>query len=1074
MPTSIITKHSTTSGDTPAASGLAVGELAVNVADGKLFTKNGSNEVIAVIGQGAEFLPEQYGAVGDGTTDDTTALQACFTAAIAAKGKVKLAAKTYKYAGLLATVTEGIDVEGSGDRTILLKADSYTGAAFELNNTFGQIGHFYPNGAGDQSQVADTTKMKSPSFSKFSIVGFSRNYAGFGFDFKDRNDMVSIQDVNCFNLKGSAFRFTGTFGNLRESNIRRLVVRMCGDENHPAVDLKMPSFSNTGVEGSLDDTTNKTRWEIKGTGDNFSGMADSRKRIRVQGSRLDGGTQEWEIGSIISDTVVELTVNIESTNPETGENYGQIPRDSQPDPQPISAPATFYRDVDGLNHIAFNDCQIVGCYGTYLRVSHDRVNFFRRVVFNNLMIHGSNKKYQDDAQQGPSGDLILIEGGIGSVYFRGLRLNTNEVDKGVTPNILYAGMRVRSGQVITQDIPDRIWINDLDMLNLNNDGEAMFVVEKVKNMSVNGTVAASQNSGIELKVLADSVTDGIDYNVVSGTSANIRNKGEETAFVIDPSVEDRVFINTNHRKAVGEINVKDFGAIGDGNADDKAAIQSAIDYAEARSISPQGSPIVVFPTGRYRIGSSGDSTGIVIKEANVQGSGPFGCTLVWGGDANGTCVQWEAKFRKFFSGFRFSSFEKTVNDPKYWIDATYVSEASIIPKLDYGDFFSNLFFEQTSTVTDACHMNLPKIINFYCSKMRFQAAPHLIRIEQFTTASANRVFAMQDWTTDFNQFADGGVKSLFKVDMPGNASLTLALSNARIETRNNAMGTPKAIVEVHNSFADDFVAGSQSFTSTEGQVDYIINTAPDLVDYGDQLTITDDTVQIPRRDFSYDADTKTVTLSTAPATGSAIVINWSPFTMPINGISLDMRDMGVQLTKTAVDGSQVSQEAVLVHHNTTQTNVTSDIQMQNVYLDGFSSMYGGNWSTLFSTPDPSDLTTNVRLKFWSTGRMPEKMSQQLGDYVKFGDAVQFHREAANSLSMAGVGTDVAMTLDVHGDLNVNDNTGVAKAGFTGSTGSLRVGNSASGSSLGSVVKKIEVFDAAGSSLGFVPVYNSIS
>jgi len=188
MPTSIITKHSTTSGDTPSASDLAVGELALNVADGKLFTKDSSNAVIAVIGQGAEFLPEQYGAVGDGTTDDTAALQACFAAAIAVKGKVKLAAKTYKYAGL---------------------------------NTFGQIAHFYPNSTGDQSQVADTTKMKSPSFSKFSIVGQSRIYAGFGFDFKDRNDMVTIQDVNCFNLKGSAFRFTGTFGNLRESNIRR-------------------------------------------------------------------------------------------------------------------------------------------------------------------------------------------------------------------------------------------------------------------------------------------------------------------------------------------------------------------------------------------------------------------------------------------------------------------------------------------------------------------------------------------------------------------------------------------------------------------------------------------------------------------------------------------------------------------------------------------------------------------------------------------------------------------------------------------------------------------------------------
>ena len=539
MPTSIITKHSTTSGDTPSASELAVGELAVNLADGKLFTKDGSNEVIAVIGQGAEFLPEQYGAVGDGTTDDTTALQACFTAAIAAKGKVKLAAKTYKYAGLLATVTEGIDVEGSGERTILLKADSYTGAAFEVNNTFGQIAHFYPNSAGDQSQVADTTKMKSPSFSKFSIVGFSRNYAGFGFDFKDRNDMVSIQNVNCFNLKGSAFRFTGTFGNLRESNIRRFCVRMCGDENYPAVDLKMPSFSNTQATSST--VSGKTRFTLTGTGDNFSGLTGNRK-IRVQGSRLDGGTKEWPVESIISDTVVELPYDITTVDPETGENYGQAV---------TNAPTVFYRDVDGLNHLAFNDCQIVGCYGTYLRVSHDRVNFFRRVVFNNLMVHGSNKKYQDDAQQGPSGDLILVEGGIGSLYFRGLRLNTNEVDKGVTPNILYAGMRVRSGQVITQDIPDRVWVNDLDMLNLNNDGEAMFVVEKVKNMSVNGTVSSSQNSGTELKVTADAVTVGLDYNVIPGTSKNIRNVGVLPAFSVDSTVSNKVFITLNQRRDTG-------------------------------------------------------------------------------------------------------------------------------------------------------------------------------------------------------------------------------------------------------------------------------------------------------------------------------------------------------------------------------------------------------------------------------------------------------------------------------------------------------------------------------------------
>ena len=469
-----------------------------------------------------------------------------------------------------------------------------------------------------------------------------------------------------------------------------------------------------------------------------------------------------------------------------------------------------------------------------------------------------------------------------------------------------------------------------------------------------------------------------------------------------------------------EINVKDFGARGNGTTDDRVAIQSAIDYAEARSISPQGSPVVIFPSGKYRIGSPGDSTGLVIKKANILGSGPFGCTIVWGGDVNGTCIQWEAKFRKSFGGFRFDSLDST-NDPKIWFDATYVSDPDIIPKLDWGDFFHDLFFTQTSNVTDACHMNLPKIINCYATRLRFQAAPHLIRIAQQTTASANRVFALQDWTTDFNQLPANGVKSLFKVDMQGAASLTLALSNARVETRHNAMGSPKAIVEVHNSNQGAFPEGSQSFTSTEGQVDYVINTAPDDVQYGDQITITDDGSPVNRKQYSYDADTKTVTLATAPATGSAIVISWQPFSMPINGISVDLRDMGFQLTKDAspTDDSQVSQEAVLVHHTTDQTNVTSDIQMQNVYLDGFSSIYGGNWSSSFSTPDPSDLSTNVRLKFWSTGRMPEKMSQQLGDFVKIGDGATLERTGTNALTIKGMTTS-DVTLTVQGNIAANN------------------------------------------------------
>ena len=198
--------------------------------------------------------------------------------------------------------------------------------------------------------------------------------------------------------------------------------------------------------------------------------------------------------------------------------------------------------------------------------------------------------------------------------------------------------------------------------------------------------------------------------------------------------------------------------------------------------------------------------------------------------------------------------------------------------------------------------------------------------------------------------------------------------------------------------------------------------------------------------YTYDSSTKTVTFEEA-LDSQAVVVNWSPLSIPVEGISLSMRDMGIQLTKNTspTNDSQISQEAVLIHHPDAvddPTNVTSDIQLQNVFIDGFSTFYGGNWNTDFSTPLPSIMSGSNRIKFWSTGRVNEKSSQQLGDYVKIGDATQFHREAANYLSMAGVGTDVAMTLDVHGDINVSNNEGVTKAGFTGSNGSLRVGNAA--------------------------------
>jgi hypothetical protein len=562
---------------------------------------------------------EAFGAVGNGVVDDTSALQEAFTHGMVNNVKILLGPKTYAYSGLLATIDKALMVEGAGAKSILLKLDSYTGSAFKVSATFGILGQFYPNSAQDNTTGypggLNLDSIRSPSFEAFSIIGKTRGAVGHGFDFHERNDMVTITDVNIFNLKGSAIRFTGERGNIRESTFTRLNVRMCGDVNTPAVDIEMPAFRNTGVIGST--VGGKTRWTITGTGDNFSNFPDAgNKKIRVQGSRLDGGTKEWPIESIISDTVVQMPYSILDNDPDNpGSAYGQIPEDSANPPQAISVPATFYKDVDGINHMVFTDCQIVGCYGTYLNISHERVNYFRRIIFNNLMVHGSNKKLQDNVFYGPSGDLILVEGGTGSVYFRGLRLNTleqnpevdssqqlydgngsnkdftlpyfnlavtevkvyllvggsyqvqdsgwsisgdtltftNAPDSGtdrvkVTHVTKYAGLRVKAGRTITTDIPDRVWINDLDMLNLENYGEGYIVAEKVKNLTINGTVARSAKSGPELIVKADAVTEAIDYNVISGTSKNVRNIGITPAFFVAANISNKVFITENQRR----------------------------------------------------------------------------------------------------------------------------------------------------------------------------------------------------------------------------------------------------------------------------------------------------------------------------------------------------------------------------------------------------------------------------------------------------------------------------------------------------------------------------------------------
>ena len=94
------------------------------------------------------------------------------------------------------------------------------------------------------------------------------------------------------------------------------------------------------------------------------------------------------------------------------------------------------------------------------------------------------------------------------------------------------------------------------------------------------------------------------------------------------------------------INVHDFGALGDGVADDTAAVQAALNSA----IAARGG-VVYFPAGKYKITSTlMVGTDTQTSSISIQGDGPLLTTLLWQGGAV-PCLQINRNKYYKLSGF---------------------------------------------------------------------------------------------------------------------------------------------------------------------------------------------------------------------------------------------------------------------------------------------------------------------------------------------------------------------------------------------------------------------------------------
>ena len=89
------------------------------------------------------------------------------------------------------------------------------------------------------------------------------------------------------------------------------------------------------------------------------------------------------------------------------------------------------------------------------------------------------------------------------------------------------------------------------------------------------------------------------------------------------------------------VNVKDFGAIGDGIADDSNAIKSAISYMCSKSKFINGSsgwknfmPVLYFPAGKYLVKQNGslNCVGSALQGYNIKGAGYMNTEILFTGD----------------------------------------------------------------------------------------------------------------------------------------------------------------------------------------------------------------------------------------------------------------------------------------------------------------------------------------------------------------------------------------------------------------------------------------------------------
>ena len=156
-----------------------------------------------------------YGATGNGTTDDTTAIQAAIAACQAAgTGTVYFPAGTYKHSGTLSYI-QNMNWLGEGSESVFL---NYTGSTqavtVSLSGTF-------------------TGGTYAGTFRGFTLSGYSAGSSAVGLQYGNLQG-IDISDVVIEGFGGKGFYAVNSSGDWAEQNNIRIRVEQCGTAGTPA------------------------------------------------------------------------------------------------------------------------------------------------------------------------------------------------------------------------------------------------------------------------------------------------------------------------------------------------------------------------------------------------------------------------------------------------------------------------------------------------------------------------------------------------------------------------------------------------------------------------------------------------------------------------------------------------------------------------------------------------------------------------------------------------------------------------------------------------------------------------